>query len=145
MRVPEIVLRKTVTVHRGRSQSEMLQATGCRGHFVACDITIPPGEGEEVEVCFFRIRATPTRFIPTLMESVGISPDGYTIGAVVEDDPSILSQEIGLLTQWGEEYLLFSEERNGEKVYDMGRRHAAWSSGLLVGGVIKNKVAGCNG
>ena len=143
----DIVLAKKIKVNRNRTPQEAITAVKCLGYYLEKKVvnSVPRGEGEEVEICFFPIKGSVSvAEVQEMLDVRGLKPDPYALAAFNEDDPSI-SGFHPTATQWLDNngnhcYLSFSGNRDvfcgySEDNWDGGD----WENELLMSGVRKPK------
>lgn len=92
--VSDLIVRR-VEVNRVRAPHKALKATG-RRQYITEDVVVamPRGEGEEAEVCFFKLgRYVSDDKLAEEYELRGLNPaDPYSLAAVNEDDPTFADE-----------------------------------------------------
>ena len=98
--LPNTIIRR-VTVDRSRTPQEMLDATGCKQYTIQSVVdSIPRGEGEEVELHFFK--PDPSEYdrngymsvqgLETALKRRGLTADPYAQIQLNTDDPTFADE-----------------------------------------------------
>ena len=131
-------------VNRTLTQEQMIGATG-REQYVDKNVlaAIPKGEGEEVDVHFFKLgRYIKVGDLTKEYELRGLKPDHYAQAAVNEADPAFADERPNA-TQWQDAngkfcYLTFGRWSDVRTVFcdrdDYGWRDGWWFAGVPVSG-----------
>jgi hypothetical protein len=135
------MISRRVKVNRNHSPEEMLNSTG-RKQYTDHDVVkrMPKGEGEEVDVIFFKLGRYVTNYeLEKEYELRGLKPaDPYSLGAVNEADPAFADSHLNG-TQWKDAlgkwcYIAFRRWRDGPFVrvvrHDDGWGDRWWFAGL---------------
>jgi hypothetical protein len=140
--IADMIVRR-VKVDRSRSPQEMLAANG-RAQYVDKDVvkTMPKGEGDEVEVFFFKVgRYVNVADLAKEYELRGLKPDHYAQDAVNAADPAFADDHPNG-TQWQDAkgnycYLTFGRWRDGRRSVGCDRGGRDWRDVWWFAGVRK--------
>lgn len=141
---PSDQIVRHVTVNRTRSALEAINATGRRKYFTALVPGVPQGEGDEVDVCFFKIGHNINDFdLDKEYDLRGLkSADLPSLAAVNEADPAFADEHPNA-TQWEDTddnlgYAAFSGGIDGERRVLVGCWHrGGWDDRWWFAGVRK--------
>ena len=132
---------RRITVNRSRTPREMVKATKRNEYVYDAVDTMPRGEGEEVDVYFFKLgRMVKVGDLAKEYELRGLVPDHYAHGAVNEIDPAFADEHPNG-TQWQEKNgkyccLCFNRWFDLRDVY-CDRRGSGWGGNWWFAGVRK--------
>ena len=153
--ISNLVTVRSARVDRTLTRQQVLDASGCEQVIDQEDVvaTIPCGEGEEVEVVFFK--PDPEAFengvisdaaLEKEYEKRGLLPDPYAQCKVNGDDPDFAGLNMNGC-QWKDENgnycrMHFYPFPGGNRVRVRRMRNGVWDEGLWIfGGVRKKKAA----
>jgi len=137
--VGEMIVRH-VRVDRSRTPQEMLDATGCT-QYVDKDVlaTMPHGEGEEVDVYFFkRGQNTSAAELKQDMDRLGLKPDPFAQCQVNTDDPLFANRRPNGCN-WGKDgwCSLMFRRYNTERIVGVESNNYGWDDYWWHAGVRK--------
>lgn len=140
--VSDLIIRR-VKVNRSRAPGEAIKATGwsCYVDDTVVD-TMPNGEGDEVEVCFFQVgHYVSDADLEKEYELRGLTPaDPYSLAAVNEADPAFADDHPNS-THWknadGKWCYAAFHRWDGERSVDVDRRVNDWNALWWFGGLRK--------
>jgi hypothetical protein len=129
-----------VRVDRSRTPQEVLDATGRVQHTNQSIVdTMPKGEGDEVEVMFFKLgRFVKTEELAREYELRGLIPDPYAQAQVNEDDPAFADQHFNSCF-WDHDgenvsFVSFFRHGGGQREVRIGRGNHGWGGGWWFAG-----------